>query len=195
MALGGGRKDIDLKLRNATKTRILNLSEAGLKTNSSVWEKVSAVGPELRTLDISKNILTDGLPMVVFSVLNVRSLSLSGCSLSSIADVSMLNCMTTLKLDHNKINSDSIAALPTSLTNLNISSNALTELPTALIAHPSLKELIVKDNKITDLSGIETIMHLTSVNCDNNLIMSLPEQMGGLLYIQNISLVNNKLVT
>lgn len=192
MGSGSGKKEMDNKLRLAEKTHILNLSESGLKTTSSLWDTVAPIASGLKTLDISGNRLSDGLPNVLFSLVNVRSLNLSGCSLTTIPDISVLISVTNLKLDHNKLTADAIVSFPPGLLNLDLSNNHLEAFPLALIGHASLKELNLKDNKITDIAGIQTILTLTAVNCDNNFITMLPESVADLRSVRSISLAHNR---
>jgi Leucine-rich repeat (LRR) protein len=190
--MGAGRKEIDNKLRLAEKTKILNLSDGGLKSSSSVWERVGPLCPGLRSLDVSGSRLGDGVPPCLFRLSSVKILNLSSCSLSGVPDLSALVCLVNLKLNHNALTSNSIASMPSSVTQLDLSFNRLDVFPPGLLGLSGVKELNLNDNQLVDLSGVETLTALISINCDNNHITQLHDNISSLKVIMNVSLANNR---
>mmetsp|Transcript_238 Transcript_238/g.487 ORF Transcript_238/g.487 Transcript_238/m.487 type:complete len:277 (+) Transcript_238:120-950(+) len=189
-----GKETIKKKIASAHKTGVLNLADQRLKSNSSSWALLTAdaLAPKLKTLDISGNQLK-ALPVEIYLLSNLKSLFASNCSIQYTNDLSGLEKLTNLKLDHNDLEVDKIAALPASLLMLNLSSNHLSGVPSILHTALLLTKLDISYNRLESLVGIECLLNLTELNCDDNLLAELPESMGLMVKLRHLTAKRNKL--
>lgn len=186
-------KEIDNKLRLASKTRVLNLSDSHLRTNSSVWSKIQNSELALKTLDCSANILNEGIPASILTVLSLKSLYLSNCNLTIIPDLTALRNLNNLRIDHNKLESSAISLLPDSLISLDLSFNSLVCIPDSLSRLKSVSDINLSNNQIVFLTGIGSMIALISLNLDNNEITEIPDESSQLVSLKTLSLKNNNI--
>lgn len=188
-----GKKIIESKLAQAEKTGVLNLANQDLKPSSSVWDKLLSHGltTRLKTLDISGNILKS-MPAEIYDMELLKTLHVSRCNIQRIHDMSHMDRLTTLDLDNNDLEKESLAILPSSLVKLNLCNNHFMSIPilTDLIV---LKELNLSGNRLTDTSGLGVLVSLVHLNLDGNTLEELSEDIASCTKLQHLSLKNNKL--
>ena len=110
--------------------------------------------------------------MAIGSLRQLEKLTLSGCSLSTIAPLSELKNLTQLDLSQNTIRNIGIIANFKKLETLNLNANALTDL-SALSALTELKALDVSYNSIQSLTPLYSISGLQTLQAENNTIDTL----------------------
>lgn len=102
----------------------------------------------------------------------LQKLTLTDCSLSSIANLSGASHLVTLNLDNNTIRNIEAISTMTSLQELHMQHNALSGLD-ALSGLASLRKLDVSYNVLTSLEPLGNCSALTWLNVSNNSIASL----------------------
>lgn len=120
---------------------------------------------------------------------NLKKLTLSGCSLSTIAGLDVARTLTYLDLSNNAIRNITPLSGLTNLQELHMARNALNDL-SALSALSSLAVLDVSHNGLTTLSPITSISGIQEIKADNN---TLGELIGfqQLTALEKLSLANN----
>lgn len=143
----------------------------GLASLTSLTE-LTVTQATLRTSDL----------LIVASLPNLQRLTLSGCSLSSIDNLSGAKHLQYLDLSDNSIRDFSALSYMDNLTVLDLSHNALTSLNDAS-AMAGLTELDVSYNSLTSIVPISGCVALTKLDVSNNMITSLSgvEALTGLL--------------
>jgi len=189
-----GKDVLKKKLVTASKTGVLNLADQKLKATSSIWPLLNseALIPKVKTLDLSGNTLK-ALPVEVYSLVNLKSLFATRCSLQYTNDMSACVKITTLKLDHNDLEMDKIAPLPPTLHMLNLSSNHLTGIPAVLGGTLMLTKLDVSGNRMESVYGIECLVNLIELVADDNLLVELPHSMCMMVKLRRVSLQRNRI--
>jgi len=155
---------------------------------NSLKELPSAIGTwtGLHNLLCGGNQLTD-LPSAVGQLAQLQKLVLSGNRLRTLpVELAKLGKLKTLMLDGNclaegmatkQFNSDVFSGeISASLEELDLSGNALEELPQSVASFRSLKRLICHDNRLkafpSDLSRVSSLQY---VDASNNRLTFLPE--------------------
>ena len=164
-----------------------------LKPCSSVWHKIIAGGLHLviRTLDVSGNSVK-GLPVEIYTMINLKILHASRCSIQRVSDLTALDRLVQLDLDRNDLEVDVLFPLPVSLLRANFSNNHFSGLPPALGNLINLTELNLSGNRIESLLGIGSLISLVNLTLDNNQISELPADASNLIKLRQISLKNNR---
>lgn len=142
----------------------------------------------LETLTISDCRMDEGMS-VIATLPALKSLTLSGCSLSTIADLANAQTLNHLDLSHNAIGDVSHLSAMTGLRELNLSENAVTDLSvlaglpqleTLDVSHNALssivpltscagmKELYVSYNSLSDLSAVKNMTNLRTLAAGHN---------------------------
>ena len=189
------RKAIESKLRMSDKTGVLNLKDLDLKASSSVWGKISNLGltAKLKTLDISGNTLKT-LPPEIYEMDNLRILHFSRCNVQYTHNMTNLVRLQTVDMDNNDLESEVLAALPASLTKLNLCNNHLVSIPVVCFADlTNLKELNLSGNRLSSSDGIGVLLALVNLNLDDNKLEELSVDIAMCTMLQHISLRNNKM--
>lgn len=173
----------------------------------------------LKTLDLSKNALTSLNPRIAI-LIQLKSLNLEQNKLpaGSLAPIEKLSKLQNLSVGnnllgkvavkdhhHNKVSqSPSVRStlpplpekLPTSLKQLKINANFLSTVPRS-VTSPTLVKLEKLDLSFNHLAvvppEIANLGALTELNIDDNVIVSLPEEMGQLKNLKVLSLKNNRI--
>lgn len=189
-----GKKVLASKLDTASKTGVLNVSECSLKGSSSIWISLqgSNFSTNLKSLDISHNDLK-GLPGEVLVLSRLKTLYASSCNIQRIPDLSSLNVLEKLCLDHNDLEMESIHAFPYSLKILNLSFNHFLSLPTMISSLINLTELDLSHNRLESTIGLGGLENLLQLKLDENLISEISIDLGNLSKLQYLSLRGNKL--
>lgn len=189
-----GRKVINSKIENATKTGVLNLADQDLKPNSSVWAKLlnDNLHVKLKTLDISGNPIK-AFPVEIYNMVNLKTLTASRCSMQRTADMTSLARLTQLTLDNNDLEEQVIAPLPPTLLKLNISYNHLSVWPPNLSFLLNLEELNLSNNRLHSINGIEALFQLVTLILDENVLTEITCDFSPLTKLKRISLKGNAL--
>ncbi|KAI8523533.1 hypothetical protein RHMOL_Rhmol13G0081500 [Rhododendron molle] len=154
-------------------TGVIALSQCNLR---AIPDEVWNCGPSARLLDLSHNSVED-VPAKI------------GC-LSSIQKL-LLNAN---EIRDNSISWEGLTSLK-SLTNLSLSQNYLTTLPSSLEALACLTQLDIANNKLTSLP--DEIGHLTQLQvlkANNNRICAIPTSIGECTSLVEVDLSANLLV-
>ncbi|KAI5303197.1 hypothetical protein KEM56_007802, partial [Ascosphaera pollenicola] len=165
--------DLIVQIPNLTELRIANNGLSGMLSPS--------VGDlrQLETLDIKGNNLTM-LCDEITSLTSLHVLDVSDNSLTSFPAAIFTNVpLLELNAKNNKLHGDLISAPITNvsrLQTLNVTGNALTRLsPLDDLSLPSIKQLLIGGNRITDLPDMSTWTHLMNIVADDNKLTKLPD--------------------
>ncbi|MBQ8768392.1 MAG: leucine-rich repeat domain-containing protein [Oscillospiraceae bacterium] len=109
---------------------------------------------------------------IIGALPSLTKLTLTGCSLSSIENLSTASKLTTLNLSNNTIRDLSPLSFMTGLTELNLSHNALNSL-NALSSLSSLKVLDVSYNALSSVAPLSSCQALTKLYVGNNTLENL----------------------
>jgi leucine-rich repeat protein SHOC2 len=126
---------------------------------------------------------------------DVERIVLTGSRIGDLpAELSSMPKLSTLLLRGAEIKSLSVLAEIPKLEVLDITATAQGELPDAVTAVSSLKQLYLAENKITALSAkIGSLINLEYLNLDRNELTSLPVEIGSCVKMRWLRLNNNKL--
>lgn len=155
------------------------------------------LGTKLRTLDLSKNLLTTLAGMERFP--DLKTLKCDHNQLKSAEQVVSLKKLQTLSLSNNELGrpDGKLPSLwPSPLKQLSLASNALSNIPSTILS-PSLTKLVSLDLSSNNLAIIpEEIRHLVALeelNLDDNTIVGVSHAIGDLKKLKILSLRNNQL--
>lgn len=126
----------------------------------------------LTELTVKNSSLRTSDLLIVASLPNLQRLTLSGCSLSSIDNLSGAQHLQYLDLSDNSIRDFNALSYMSELTVLDLSHNALTSLNDAS-AMSGLLELDVSYNSLTSVVPVSGCTALTKLDISNNMITSL----------------------
>ena len=159
-----------------------------------MWFRLTADGLHLaiKTIDISGNAVK-ALPVEFYSMINLKILHASRCSIQRVSDLSALDRIIQLDLDRNDLEVDVLGPLPISLQRINFASNHFSGLPPTLNNLINLTELNFTGNRIKSLSGIGSLVALVILILDNNHIEEIPEDASSLVRLKQISMKHNRL--
>ncbi len=205
---------VSQKLASASKTKILSLTEHGIKTLP--FQVLQVEG--LKTLDLSHNQLTNGdenLCKLLSSCLTLKTLKLGHNNVheGGLPSLEGLRNLQTLTLSNNRLGVAkakpsksskmqalstfaAFPALPPSLKTLSISNNGLYAVPSPVTSPSlvSLKSLDMSGNQLSGLlpQALKVLASLTELNLDNNRLSGLD---CGLVLptLKSLSLQNNNL--
>lgn len=142
-------------------------------------------------LNISNTTVSQDILTLIASLPNLRSLTLSECSITGISPLSKLSGLVYLDLSGNTIrNLDAISSM-SGLTELYLQNNAVNDL-SALSGNTNLKILNISHNSIVSLKPITNLTLLTSLNAGTNLLTELGS-IGRLTALTELILSGNKL--
>lgn len=151
----------------------------------------------LKSLNMENNKLTGGTAVAVISKLTkLQNLSLGG---NMIGRLSATSSSTTSSSSSNN-NTNAMEVLPSPLPNglkqLKLNDNYLSNVPRSIVSvTPYLSKLEILDLSSNQLASIPIdIINLTKLielNLDNNVIVSLPTEIGKLSHLKQLSLRNN----
>lgn len=141
------------------------------------------------------------VPTEVYGLINLKTLIITNCSIQKTFTMVNMDRLTILKVSNNDLETssikddtvDSLAPLPVSLQQLDISSNHYKELPRSIFVLVNLIELNLNTNRITSLIGIGSLINLIDLFLDDNMISELPEEMSKMTKIKKISLKRNQI--
>ena len=161
----------------------------------------------LRTLDLSKNLLRQ-LDVRCGSLVNLKSLNLDHNKLTggTVSCLSKLTKLQNLSLGGNLLgrmipgssntNPNTILpTLPSSLKQFKLNDNFLSSIPPSIITSQltKLEKLDLSSNQLAAIPVeiATTLQALIELNLDSNSIVSLPNEMGQLRQLKQLSLRNN----
>ncbi|CAK9229105.1 unnamed protein product [Sphagnum troendelagicum] len=183
--------------------RIRALNFTGLGLNGSIPDGSIGMLTALKSLDLSNNFLTGGIPADFASLtsLSILLLSNNGFNGSLPSDLAGLTQLKTLDISHNKLESggtssaaDSLRALQ-SLRVLNLSNNQFSSNNFPFLANCStLQALDLSANSINGSfpPQILSCIHLRVLNLSkNSLSGEIPLQVGDLRLLQSLDLSEN----
>lgn len=181
----------------AVKTGILDISDQGIRTSSAVWTSIvqDNIHTRISVLDLSRNPLKV-TPVEVYTMTNMKILTLSQCNLQRLDDMIALDRLTQLTIDHNDLEADVINTLPDSLIKLNISFNHLASFPALKLNNLiHLVELDLSSNRMSTIYGIDALVSLVILNLNNNLLTDLSTSIDflKLCKLKRLSCTNNQI--
>ena len=134
-------------------------------------DHLSALG-KLVVLDLTGSKFPVEDMKVLPALPSLSSLTLSGCSLSTIEGLTDAQNLTYLDLSNNTLRNLDVLTSMISLADINLNHNAITDL-TALKDLPNLVKLCVNFNALTSLSPISSCARLSHLEADNNKLTTL----------------------
>gem|GEM_PF-115739 len=150
--------------------------------------------PNLRWLDLSEQRLRQ-LPTPVVRLKELQVLSLCNNSLNRLQDITQLQNLTQLNLNHNHL-SQLPAEITTlqNLTWLDLSFNSLNQLPAEMATLQNLTRLDLSDNNLNQLPAeITALQNLTGLNLSHNGLSQLPGEITTLQNLTRLDLSHNDL--
>ena len=167
-----------------TKLRTLDLSKNHLERAQHLPDRL-AVLTELKILNLDHNQLPAGaVHDAIPKLTKLQNLSLAG---------NQLGKTTTPTMSHG----DPLAAsLPSSLKQLNLSTNFLTSIPRSVLSSnlSKLEKLDLSSNQLVTVPDeIALLIQLQELRLDSNRIAALPTAMGQLSKLKSLSLRDNQL--
>ena len=196
------------KLENAKKLGILSLTEHGLDSiPKQVFEPELA--KKLRTLDLSGNKLAH-IPAQLATLTELKTLNLDGNklvagTLSVVAKLSKLqklsvsgNRLGQMPADQHKKNQVAspdvmLPPLPSTLKEVAMAQNSLQSIPQSLVSKSlqRLEKVDLSGNQLASVDSLWVLSNLVEIQLDDNVIVSLPPEMGTLKKLKVLSLRNN----
>lgn len=128
---------------------------------------------------------------VLSSLPSLSSLTMSGCSLSTIEGLAGAQNLTYLDLSNNTLRNLEVLSPMTTLAEIDLSHNAVTDL-SALKDLPNLVKLSVNFNALSTLAPVSSCVRLTHLEADNNHLTTL-SGMEKLPLLQHLSVGENDL--
>ncbi len=122
---------------------------------------------------------------------SLQRLTLTGCSLSTIADLAGAQNLTYLDLSHNTLRNLEVLTDMTTLYEINLSHNAVTDL-TALNTLPALERLDVSYNSLTSLAPMAQSAKLTWLDASHNSLSAL-DGLDGFTALTHLAVDHNQL--
>jgi len=183
------QKRYNSSMERAKRTNILNVSEYGLKSVPKDIEDM----PLLRTIDMSKNMLTE---LALRPLQKLKFLNVSLNFITNIADCfSPMKRLMTVDLSHNRLRSVpcSLWGLP-KLKTVNLSYNWITALEEAAMSKSCVQILDLSNNGLRAISKeLLEMARLTELKVANNEISSLPDNWRSAKKLMILDLEGNKI--
>lgn len=145
----------------------------------------------LQSLTLSGLRLTEEDMSLIAAHTCLTSLSLSGCSLSSISALEPLQKLTYLDLSGNTLRNISVISGMTGLKELYLSNNVVTGLE-SLAGLSALERLDISYNSVSTLEPLKDLANLLEVNASHNQISSTAG-LPGLTKLETLDLSHNNL--
>ncbi len=155
------------------------------------WSSLSAL-TELRELSMKDCMLTGSDLRAIAALPKLEKLTLSGCGISSIENLSGMKNLTYLDLSGNTIRNISSLSFMTGLTYLNLRQNALDNI-SDISGLANLQQLDVSHNSLTSVAPLAACTALTELNLEYNSLSSLVG-LGGMRYLTKLDASYNKLL-
>ncbi len=169
-----------------------NLRELTIRDSTLSDPEVFSSLRQLETLVITDSRLPGTALKEIAALPSLKSLTLSGCGISTIADLAGLNGLTYLDLSNNTIRNLSPLGAMQSLEELHLRGNALTGLAD-LVPLTGLRVLDVAYNSLSSTAPLAGLTGLTSLDVSGNGLMDL-DGVGALENLTALSASDNNLV-
>lgn len=124
---------------------------------------------KLTELSITDAVVSGSDLTIIASLPNLKSLTLSGCQLSSIQPLCAASGLTHLNLSNNTLKNITPLTYLSRLQVLDLSHNAVTSL-SAVAVLPELKELNISHNSVASLENLASVTSLTKLDASHNYI-------------------------
>ena len=147
---------------------------------------------ELQTLTVRNTPIGYSDLSFLANMQKLTNLTLSGCELSTIADMSGITSLTYLDLSNNTVRNISALSGMAELTELDLSHNALISLEDIQTLH-NLQKLDVSYNFLASTAPVASLTALTELDVSSNNLMKL-EGIGALTQLQHFSAAYNNLI-
>jgi len=166
---------------------------------SSIPDTVFSI-QNLRILDLSGNNI-NSLPEEMSLLLNLKNLKCDNNKLLSLGPVEKLEKLQVLSAADNRLGAENSSItlntlkLPSSVKDLNLASNNLQRIPSAIMSAKKLRILNLSNNEIVSIP-VEICLNFTDLaefHLDRNLITSLPDEIGNLTKLKVLSLQSNQI--
>lgn len=151
-----------------------------------------AVCSKLEKLEIRRTTLSSDMVKIIGGMLNLRALTLTECSISSITSIQNLSKLEYLDLSGNAIRDISILGNLKNLTYLDLSHNALIDLDGLAELH-QLSVLDISFNSIVSPDALEAIISLRELNLSSNALRNL-DCVKNLIHLQKLEAAYNELL-
>ncbi|XP_032221201.2 leucine-rich repeat-containing protein 40 isoform X1 [Nematostella vectensis] len=192
VSMGSSGAVVDMHTLGHTKT----LNYSGKKSASIPVEVLeAAVTSEVKTVDFSKNMLTDLPERITALSSSVSDLNLGFNKITSLpSGICSFTQLEFLDLRNNQLSSlpDGFASLR-SLREIIISYNRFSCLPPVLYSMISLRTLLACDNQIAviDVDGLLRMSVLETLDLQNNNISQVPPELGNVRGLKALQLGGN----
>jgi hypothetical protein len=175
--------------------KMKNISYLNLNNNNiaEISSKINQL-KFLKTLNLANNSITN-VPDEMIEIRYLTSLNLSHNNLSQCPSAILnMKVLTSLNLSDNKINTIFRDNSLRKLEYLNLSNNAIVEIPKSFGLMKKLQALDLSGNKIEVLPAeITNLVKLEELKLENNRLSSLPQQIGKLSKLKTLKLKGNNL--
>ncbi|MEI6749789.1 MAG: leucine-rich repeat domain-containing protein [Bacteroidales bacterium] len=174
--------------------RMKNLNYLNLNNNSIelISPKINQL-KNLKTLNLSNNAVTE-VPVEISEIYYMESINISHNKLSTLpAAILNMKFLLTLNLSHNTINNVYKDNSLRKLECLNLSDNAIREIPKSFGLMKKLKILDLSNNQIAVIPpDIINLSKLEELKLENNQLTELPKQIGKMNKLKLLKLNGNK---
>lgn len=176
--------------------KIKSLKWQGLKSVFDVIQRI----PTLETLDLSEGLFSD---FDLGNLERLKTLNLNGCKelvfYTVFNNLSKLDSLTTLHLEHNQATVSKGLGKLESLENLTLGSREMKLLPKDLSQLKNLKTLDLTNSSVLDwtkaIKELAKVRNLETLVLKGCLIKELPENIGSLKNVKHLELNANELTT
>lgn len=186
-----GNKAVKQHFETAEKTGVLKISQKRLK-EFPIQLRENEKLKNLRTLDLSENHFVS-LPNQIGTFVLLKHLNISSNKITSLPDV----LGQLIKLETLNAMNNVLQALPSSLANLKnlkqvlLSNNVIEEFPVMFCGLKHLDSLDISRNKITKIPAAAKDLYCTELNCNQNQITELAEEIAECTKLKTLRLEEN----
>ncbi|CAL4147450.1 unnamed protein product, partial [Meganyctiphanes norvegica] len=174
-------------------TQILTYNEKASEIPEIIFEH--AAEAEVRSVDLSKNILTELPEKIELLSSSVKELLLSTNKLSSLPSyLGNFKKLQFLDLQVNQLNDlpQELVQCPY-LREINIAANRFEELPSCIFELKALEILVVADNRLQSINveGLSRLEKLATLDLHNNSIDFVPLELGNITQLKTLLINGN----
>ena len=127
--------------------------------------------PCLKELSIQNIRVNDSALELIGGYTELKKLTLSGCSLSSISKLETLKNLEYLDLSNNSLRNIAVVSFMSHLKELYLGNNAVTSIG-AIASLSGIEKLDISFNAVSDLTALKQMKNLVYLNASNNQISS-----------------------
>lgn len=186
-----GNKAVKQHFETAEKTGVLKISQKRLK-EFPIQMRENQKLKNLRTLDLSENHFVN-LPDQIQEFALLKHLNISSNKITYLPDV----IGKLIKLETLNAMNNVLQTLPASLSNLKnlkqvlLSNNIITEFPVMLCGLTHLDSLDISRNKLTKIPPAAKNLFCTELNCNQNQITEVAEEIAECTKLKTLRLEEN----